>query len=75
MNHQAPTYHQLLSALQQLVYQYPDMVDIGPAKTLLAQYNDSQIPRCACCGTTENLHHDFGSGGPYRCASPNCMVY
>lgn len=33
------------------------------------------IPKCACCGTTENLHRDYGSGGPYRCNSSGCMVF
>lgn len=33
------------------------------------------VPRCACCGTTENLHRDVGSGGPYRCNSPDCVVF
>lgn len=33
------------------------------------------VPTCACCGTTENLHIDRGSGGPYRCNSPDCMVF
>lgn len=33
------------------------------------------IPRCACCGTTENLRQDLGSGGPYRCTSPDCLVF
>lgn len=32
-------------------------------------------PKCACCGTTENLHRDYGSGGPYRCDSDDCVVY
>ncbi len=32
-------------------------------------------PKCACCGTKENLHRDLGSGGPYRCNSPDCMVF
>lgn len=32
-------------------------------------------PKCACCGTTDNLHSDYGSGGPYRCDSPDCMVF
>lgn len=31
-------------------------------------------PRCSCCGTTENLHRDLGSGGPYRCNSADCVV-
>lgn len=34
-----------------------------------------QEMECACCGTTENLHDDPGSGGPYRCNSPDCTVY
>lgn len=33
------------------------------------------LPKCACCGTTENLHEDLGSGGPYRCNSPDCVVF
>lgn len=33
------------------------------------------VPKCRCCGTTENLHEDLGSGGPYRCNSPDCMVF
>lgn len=32
-------------------------------------------PRCVCCGTAENLHADLGSGGPWRCNSPDCAVY
>ncbi len=32
-------------------------------------------PRCTCCGTTENLHVDRGSGGPYRCGSPDCVSF
>lgn len=36
---------------------------------------ERDAPRCACCGTKENLHRDLGSGGPYRCNSPDCMVY
>lgn len=34
-----------------------------------------QPNKCACCGTTENLHRDYGSGGPYRCSSDDCMVF
>lgn len=34
-----------------------------------------KAPRCACCGTTKNLHRDNGSGGPYRCSSVNCIVF
>lgn len=33
------------------------------------------VPTCRCCGTTENLHADNGSGGPFRCDSPDCMVF
>lgn len=33
------------------------------------------IPECTCCGTTKNLHRDYGSGGPYRCSSNNCIVF
>lgn len=36
---------------------------------------EASKPRCACCGTTENLHRDVGSGGPYRCNSVDCMVF
>lgn len=36
---------------------------------------ERQVPRCRCCGTTENLHFDAGSGGPYRCDSDDCMVF
>ena len=32
-------------------------------------------PKCACCGTTENLWRDYGSGGPYRCNSSECVVF
>lgn len=32
-------------------------------------------PKCAGCGTTENLHRDLGSGGPYRCDSDDCIVW
>lgn len=34
-----------------------------------------RIPRCACCDSIENLHEDLGSGGPYRCNSPDCIVF
>lgn len=34
-----------------------------------------EVPKCAGCGTIENLHRDYGSGGPYRCDSPDCMVF
>lgn len=33
------------------------------------------VPKCAGCGTTLNLHRDVGSGGPYRCNSPDCVVF
>jgi len=36
---------------------------------------EAAIPRCRCCGTAENLHRDLGSGGPYRCDSPDCVVF
>jgi hypothetical protein len=36
---------------------------------------EAAIPRCTCCGTTEDLHEDYGSGGPYRCGSRNCVVF
>ena len=32
------------------------------------------VPKCSGCGSTENLHKDYGSGGPYRCNSPDCMI-
>lgn len=41
----------------------------------LEQARLKAIPRCSCCGTTENLHKDFGSGGPYRCNSMDCVVF
>lgn len=31
--------------------------------------------KCSGCGTTENLDRDLGSGGPYRCNSPDCVMY
>lgn len=37
--------------------------------------NATYVPRCSCCGTTENLHRDFGSGGPYRCNSYDCVSF
>jgi len=50
------------------------------AREDLHQYLDAMVPKpavpkCSCCGTTENLHADLGSGGPYRCSSPDCMVF
>lgn len=35
---------------------------------------DPAIPSCTGCGTTENLHRDLGSGGPYRCSSLDCLI-
>lgn len=32
-------------------------------------------PRCASCGTTEDLYEDRGSNGPYRCHSNSCVVF
>lgn len=32
-------------------------------------------PKCSCCGATENLHEDLGSGGPYRCNSYDCVSF
>lgn len=35
-------------------------------------------PRCSCCrrnGWMARLHRDYGSGGPWRCDSTDCMVY
>jgi hypothetical protein len=37
-------------------------------------HKDGSKPRCAGCGTTKNLHRDYGSGGPYRCDSSDCVV-
>jgi hypothetical protein len=31
--------------------------------------------KCSCCSTTENLHRDLGSGGPYRCSSSDCVMF
>lgn len=31
--------------------------------------------KCSGCGTTENLHVDNGSGGPWRCSSTDCMIF
>jgi hypothetical protein len=31
--------------------------------------------KCAGCGTTENLHPDLGSCGPFRCNSPDCIAF
>ena len=31
----------------------------------LTHFLPVQEPRCACCGTTERLHEDHGSGGPH----------
>jgi Tfp pilus assembly protein FimT len=40
-----------------------------------AQAVAKDTPRCSCCGVTENLHRDFGSGGPWRCGSADCVVF
>lgn len=45
------------------------------AREALERLTASITPRCACCGTTENLHRDVGSGGPWRCNSADCMVF
>jgi len=34
-----------------------------------------RLMQCSSCGTTENLHDDYGSGGPYRCSSPDCVMF
>lgn len=52
-----------------------DMDVLDSVSALLAQDAAASAPRCACCGTTENLHLDPGSGGPYRCDSDDCVVY
>jgi len=60
--------------IQNAVFQ--DICDTMNTRTeQYEMYKDRAIPRCACCGTTENLHFDGGSGGPYRCDSPDCMVF
>lgn len=33
------------------------------------------VPRCSGCRTTKNLREDLGSCGPWRCDSPNCVVF
>lgn len=48
---------------------------VADARHILAVQAEARVPRCTCCGTAENLYEDRGSGGPYRCASPDCMVY
>jgi hypothetical protein len=40
-----------------------------------AMVPEEVVPKCACCGTTENLHRDLGSGGPWRCNSSDCIVF
>jgi hypothetical protein len=32
-------------------------------------------PECSCCGAIKDLYRDYGSGGPYRCHSSDCIVY
>lgn len=51
-----------------------DMDVMDSVDALLAQ-SAPQPPKCACCGTTENLLRDVGSGGPYRCNSADCVVF
>ena len=41
----------------------------------LLEQDKPPVPKCACCGTTENLYADHGSGGPWRCDSADCMVF
>lgn len=45
------------------------------ASTARHRAEAARKPRCSCCGTTERLHFDAGSGGPYRCDSADCMVF
>lgn len=51
-----------------------DMDTMDSVDALLAQ-NKPYVPRCASCGTTENLHRDVGSGGPWRCNPADCVVF
>lgn len=37
--------------------------------------SSGRLIRCSCCHTTKNLHEDFGCGGPYRCNSPDCVMF
>lgn len=55
---------------------------LGPDHdTLRAQITETEWfdlnnpKKCAGCGTTDNVHRDLGSGGPWRCSSPNCVVF
>ncbi|HWI02378.1 MAG TPA: hypothetical protein VNT52_00870 [Acidimicrobiales bacterium] len=48
---------------------------VAEARAIVEARAARSVPRCACCGTAEGLHADYGSGGPYRCASPDCMVF
>jgi len=36
---------------------------------------DKRAAVCSICGTRKNLHRDFGSSGPYRCNSADCVPY
>lgn len=40
---------------------------------LLDRYG--RLVKCSSCNTTENLHDDMGSGGPYRCSSSDCVMF
>ena len=57
----------------------PLMVPAGALSTTLAVATIFCFvpakPRCSACGTTENLHRDRGSGGPFRCDSNDCLVF
>lgn len=74
-----------INATQQLdvaaLYESMDL-DAGDVTNLFDRANEvweraknPPPPKCECCGTTENLHRDYGSGGPYRCNSSDCVVF
>lgn len=54
-----------------------------PGTETIAGYTSAELDaeaerrhmKCACCSTTTGLHRDLGSGGPYRCNSPDCTVF
>lgn len=52
---------------------FEDMVKI--VRSFTEAPAEKPVPKCSGCGTTENLHRDLGSGGPYRCDSPDCVVF
>lgn len=60
--------------LQAVVVEH-DWPEYEPVWGMIERRVNPPKPKCACCGTTENLHFDSGSGGPWRCASPDCMVF